>query len=95
MSANETRREDGGLETQVGAGSTTNSTAARDSAVFFRDSYAVLVRGKAVRRHLYFSLPAATRTVQRARARGDHAEIVLVKLVPVDARHLDESEASR
>lgn len=66
-----------------------DSTGETPAADFFRTSYAVLVRGKAVRRHLYFSLPAAERTVKRAEARGDRAELVLVRLVPVDARHLD------
>nr|WP_146177679.1 hypothetical protein [Sphaerisporangium cinnabarinum] len=56
--------------------------------MFFRESYAVLVRGKTVRRHLYFNLPAAERAVRRARSRGDRADMVLVKLVPVDARQL-------
>jgi len=63
------------------------------SAMFFRESYAVLVRGKSVRRHLYFNLPAAERAVKRARTRGDRADLVLVKLVPVDSRHLDHEEA--
>lgn len=56
--------------------------------MFFRHCYAVLVRGKSVRRHLYFNLPAAERTVKRARGRGDRADLVLVQLVPVDAREL-------
>ena len=51
--------------------------------VFFRTSYAVLVRGKSVRRHLYFNLPAAERAVRRARGRGDRADLLLVELVPV------------
>lgn len=51
--------------------------------VFFRTSFAVLVRGKSVRRHLYFNLPAAERAVQRALARGDRADLLLVELVPV------------
>lgn len=51
--------------------------------VFFRTSYAVLVRGASVRRHLYFNLPAAERAVRRARDRGDRAELLLVELVPV------------
>lgn len=63
-----------------------------DAAVFFRHCYAVLVRGKSVRRHLYLSLSAADRTVQRARERGDRADMVLVQLVPVDARHLDGAQ---
>ena len=50
---------------------------------FFRTSFAVLVRGKSVRRHLYFNLPAAERAVKRARARGDRADLLLVELVPV------------
>lgn len=57
--------------------------------MFFRNSYAVLVRGRSVRRHLYFNLPGAQRAVERARARGDQADMVLVQLVPVDARHLE------
>lgn len=56
-----------------------------DAAVFFRNAYAVLVRGKSVRRHLYFNLPGAQRVVERARRRGDQADMVLVQLVPVDA----------
>lgn len=52
-----------------------------DGAAFFRDCFAVLVRGKTVRRHLY--LPAAERAVRRARGRGDVAEMVLVRLVPI------------
>ena len=63
-----------------------------EAEVFFRDCYAVLVRGKTVRRHLYFNLPAAERAVKRAHARGASAELVLVRLVPVDARFLDHSE---
>ncbi len=55
---------------------------------------AVLVRGKTTRRHLYFNLPAAERAVQRALARGADADMVLVRLVPVDAHHLDEGMAS-
>ena len=50
---------------------------------YFRDCYAVLVRGKSVRRHLYFNLPAAERVARRARARGDRADLILVQLVPV------------
>jgi len=49
----------------------------------FRNCYAVLVRGKSVRRHLYFNLPAAERVVRNANARGDRAEMILVQLVPV------------
>lgn len=64
------------------------------AAVFFRNSYAVLVRGKTVRRHLYFNLPAAERAVKRAANRGDSAELILVRLVPVDARHLDHDAVS-
>ena len=64
------------------------------AAVYFRNSYAVLVRGKTIRRHLYFNLPAADRVVKRALARGDKADLVLVRLVPVDARHLDQEVTS-
>ncbi len=59
------------------------------AAEAFRHAYAVLVRGKSVRRHLYLSIAAAERTVKRAHARGAFAEMVLVKMVPVDPRHLD------
>lgn len=65
----------------------TSSTAALDA---FRGAYAVIVSGPTDRRHLYFNLPAATRAVARARARGARAELVLVKLVPVDSRYLDQ-----
>lgn len=61
-----------------------------DVAPYFRDSYAVLVRGKTTRRHLYSNLPAATNAVARAHARGDRADLILVRLVPVDARQLDQ-----
>lgn len=75
---------------QVGAGSFPILVAApsladsdTDAEAYFRDCYAVLVRGKTVRRHLYFNLPAAERAVRRAEARGDSAAMVLVQLVPV------------
>lgn len=64
------------------------ATGTDDAAAYFRESYAVLVRGKTVRRHLYFNLPAAERAVRRAVARGDRADMVLVQLVPVDGRGL-------
>ena len=66
--------------------------AGPESSVYFRNCYAVLVRGKTIRRHLYFNLPAADRVVKRALARGDRADLVLVRLVPVDARHLDDGD---
>lgn len=78
----------------VAAAADTNHEDA-PAAVFFRNCYAVLVRGKSVRRHLYFNLPAAERAAQRATTRGHRAELVLVKLVPVDSRHLDHEEAHR
>ena len=49
----------------------------------FHDAYAVVVIGKAARRHVFFGLPAAERAVDRAHARGDFADLVLVRLVPV------------
>jgi hypothetical protein len=67
-------------------------TVETNAASYFRNSYAVLVRGKSVRRHLYFNLPAADRAVKRALARGDKADLILVRLVPVDARQLDQIE---
>lgn len=77
---------EGGAENQAGGplpivGGTPSDSD--DGAVFFRDCYAVLVRGKTVRRHLYFNLPAAERAVRRARGRGDQADMVLVQLVPI------------
>lgn len=69
---------------------TTDSTMVpTDAADHFRTSYAVLVRGRSIRRHLYFNLPAAERVVKRAQNRGDQAELILVRLVPVDGRQLD------
>lgn len=56
----------------------------------FRNCYAVLVQGKTIRRHLYFNLPAADKAVKRAHVRGDQAALILVRLVPVDARQLDQ-----
>ena len=88
MTASETPRGNGANPAvEAGHQSTENQPPA---GVFFRNCYAVLVRGKAVRRHLFFNLPAATRAVNRAKARGDRAEMILVRLVPVDARHLDQ-----
>lgn len=49
----------------------------------FKDAYAVLVIGKAARRHVFFGLPGAQKAVDRAHARGDFAELVLVQLLPV------------
>ena len=49
----------------------------------FKDAYAVLVIGKVARRHVFFGLPAAQKAVDRAHARGDYAELILVRLVPV------------
>lgn len=55
-----------------------------------RDCYAVVVAGKTVRKHLYFNLPAAQRAVARAKDRGATAHLILVRLVPVDHRQLDQ-----
>jgi hypothetical protein len=91
-----TRNRPAGTEAALGdlAGELifTNGTAESNAASYFRNSYAVLVRGKSVRRHLYFNLPAADRAVKRALARGDKADLILVRLVPVDARQLDQIE---
>ena len=64
-------------------GAAPHVTDAESADAYFRACYAVLVRGKSVRRHLYFNLPAAERVVRNATARGDRAEMVLVQLVPV------------
>lgn len=55
----------------------------REAVARFQDAYAVVVIGKAARRHVFFGLPAAQRAVDRANARGDFADLVLVRLVPV------------
>lgn len=55
----------------------------REAVVRFQDAYAVVVIGKAARRHVFFGLPAAQRAVDRALARGDFADLVLVRLLPV------------
>lgn len=49
----------------------------------FEDAYGVLIISKAVRRHMYFGLAAAQKAVDSARARGDRAELLLVRIVPV------------
>jgi len=49
----------------------------------FKDAYAVLVIGKVARRHVFFGLPAAQKAIDRAHARGDYAELMLVQIVPV------------
>jgi hypothetical protein len=49
----------------------------------FTHCHAVLVQGKVDRRHLFLSLDSAERAVRRATERGDHAEMILVELVPV------------
>ena len=54
----------------------------------FRNCYAVLVRGKTVRRHLYLNLPGAIRAAERAQARGDRADLVLLKMVPDQTQRL-------
>lgn len=76
-----------GRSDQVGAGSPLSVVPDPDRQAeaddLFRDCFAVLVRGKACRRHLYFNLPAAERAVRRATSRGDVASMTLVRLVPV------------
>jgi hypothetical protein len=54
-----------------------------EGASRFKDAYAVLVVGKVARRHLFFGVPAALKAVERAYVRGDYAELMLVRLVPV------------
>lgn len=62
---------------------TDSSDRARSVVSEVKDAYAVLVVGKAKRRHVFFGLPAAQKAVERAHARGDFADLVLVKLTPV------------
>lgn len=66
---------------------------ATDARQRLTDCYAVVVAGKTIRKHLYFGLPAAERAVRQAHARGAVAHLVLVRLVPVDHRQLDQLEA--
>lgn len=65
-------------------------TKSSDISASFRGCYAVLVHGKRVRRHLYFNLPAASNAVRRAHSKGYAADMILVQLVPVDSRQLDQ-----
>ena len=58
-------------------------TVGMSAETYFTNCHAVLVFGKVARRRLYFSLHSAERAVERARARGDRADMVLVQLVPV------------
>ena len=74
----------GGPETSVPTDAAASTERAADAC--FRHAYAILVRGKTVRRHLYFNLPAAERAVRRAMMRGDQASMLLVELVPVADR---------
>ena len=87
MEALHPENQPGGL-TAILPGAPLHVTDTESADAYFRGCYAVLVRGKSVRRHLYFNLPAAERVVRNATARGDRAEMVLVQLVPVrgDAR---------
>lgn len=66
---------------------------ATDARQRLTDCYAVVVAGKTVRKHLYFNLPAAQRAAERAHTRGAVAHLILVRLVPVDHRQLDQLEA--
>lgn len=66
---------------------------ATDARQRLTDCYAVVVAGKTIRKHLYFGLPAAERAARQAHARGAVAHLILVRLVPVDHRQLDQLEA--
>lgn len=46
----------------------------------FDQAYALLVTGRATRRHIYFNLPSAQKAIDRARARGADAELMLVRI---------------
>jgi hypothetical protein len=84
------RATDGFSDDRVGTGSTPilatstpNTTDDVSAQTYFTNCHAVVVFGKVARRRLYFSLHSAERAVERAHARGDHAEMILVELVPV------------
>lgn len=68
-----------------GEPSNPNSTATHDSVLAAAAGYAVLVEtgeGR-YRRRLFLTLAAAERAVRRARERGQYAELILVRVVPV------------
>ena len=76
-------RNTGGRSTLILGQCAPSTSVEREALRRFTDAYAVLVVGKATRRHVFFNLPAAERAVDRAHSRGDDAVLVLVRLVPV------------
>lgn len=82
---NGTHSEDqaGGRSTAILSQGAPSTSVEREALRRFADAYAVLVVGKATRRHVFFNLPAAERAVDRALSRGDDAALVLLRLVPV------------
>lgn len=72
------------------SGSTKSLTVESVAAAAFRGAYAVLVRtDDRSTRSLFLSLSAAERKADRVRARGGRADLVLLRMVPVDDRELD------
>lgn len=57
----------------------TDAAAAADA--WFGSSFAILVSGETVHRHVFRSLAAAERTVKAAHARGDYARMEIVRVV--------------
>lgn len=76
-------RNTGGRSTLILGQCAPSTSVEREALRRFADAYAVLVVGKATRRHVFFNLPAAERAVDRAHSRGDDAALVLLRLVPV------------
>lgn len=66
------------------AGNPVSVPASPESWSALGGAYAVLVvcPGGKYRRRLYLALDSAQRQVDRARARGEHARLVLVRLTP-------------
>ena len=70
---NGTHSEDqaGGRSTLSLSQGAPSTSVEREALRRFADAYAVLVVGKATRRHVFFNLPAAERAVDRAHSRGE------------------------
>lgn len=91
MSARESRpagnraaNEQAGRPTLSAESTATEPLSALDAAGVVDGVHVVVVRvdGEHYRRRVYLNLPSAQRAVERARARGRGAEIVLCQLVP-------------
>lgn len=80
------RRPQEGAPTRAGrpVNTTLASSTVTAPADALAEAFAVVVTTeRGARRRLYLSLHSAQKAVQRAAGRGAHAELVLVRLVPV------------